>query len=64
MHLVEPWPLSQEVGCWAVMAEKGGVEDLANMRAHLSSSTRSTSTSNRGSYSAALVVVTAVLLVW
>ena len=33
-QLVEPWPLLQEAGCWAVMAEKWGVEDLENKGAH------------------------------
>ena len=33
-QLVEPWPLLQEAGCWAVMAEKCGIEDLENKEAH------------------------------
>ena len=49
-QLVKPWPLLQEAGCWAVMAEKWGVEDLVNGGAHLSSSTTSTSGSYKGSY--------------
>ena len=34
VQLAEPWPLFQEAGCWVVMAEKWGVEDLVNVGAH------------------------------
>ena len=50
VQLVEPRPLFQEAGCWVVMAEKLGVEDLVNGGAHLGSSTTSTSGSYKGSY--------------
>jgi len=35
VQLVEPWPLFQEIGCWALMAKKWEVEDLVNVGAHL-----------------------------
>ena len=55
MQLAEPRPLFQEADCWVVMAEKWGVEDLVNVGLILCS-TRSTSGSNRGSYSVVVVV--------
>ena len=55
VQLVELWALLQETGCWVVMAEKWGVEDLVNVGLILCS-TRSTSGSNRGSYSVVVVV--------
>ena len=61
VQLVEPWPLFQEAGCWVVMAENWGVEDLA-VSGLILCSTRSTSGSNRGSYSAVVVVAGAAVL--
>ena len=63
VQLAEPWPLFQEAGCWAVMPEKWGVEDLVTGGAHLSSSTTSTSGSNKGSHCEILVVAATILLV-
>ena len=34
VQLVELWALLQETGCWVVMAEKWGVEELVNVRVH------------------------------